>query len=70
MSNPATSNGLAGRDEEIENFRALLARLHAGRPEQSQIITGLRGVGKTALLNTFENQAEDAGYHAVFRELT
>lgn len=70
MSNPATSNGLAGRDEEIENFRALLARLHAGRPEQSQIITGLRGVGKTVLLNTFENQAEDAGYHTVFRELT
>lgn len=61
---------LAGRDEEIENFRVLLARLRAGRSEQSQIITGLRGVGKTVLLNTFENQAEDAGYHTAFRELT
>lgn len=61
---------LAGRDEEIENFRVLLARLRAGRPEQSQIITGLRGVGKTVLLNTFENQAEDAGYHTAFRELS
>ena len=61
---------LAGRDEEIENFRVLLARLRAGRSEQSQIITGLRGVGKTVLLNTFENQAEEAGYHTAFRELT
>lgn len=61
---------LAGRDEEIENFRVLLARLRAGRSEQSQVITGLRGVGKTVLLNTFENQAEDAGYHTAFRELT
>jgi AAA+ ATPase superfamily predicted ATPase len=61
---------LAGRDEEIENFKVLLARLRAGRPEQSQIITGLRGVGKTVLLNTFEDHAEDAGYLTVFRELT
>jgi len=61
---------LAGRDEEIENFKILLARLRAGRPEQSQIITGLRGVGKTVLLNTFEDHAEGAGYLTVFREMT
>jgi AAA ATPase domain len=61
---------LAGRGEEIDNFKILLARLRAGRPEQSQIITGLRGVGKTVLLNTFEDLAEGAGYLTVFRELT
>lgn len=61
---------LAGRDEEIENFKILLARLRAGRSEQSQIITGLRGVGKTVLLNTFEDHAEGAGYLTSFRELT
>jgi AAA ATPase domain len=61
---------LAGRGEEIESFKILLARLRAGRSEQSQIVTGLRGVGKTVLLNTFENHAEHAGYHTVFRELT
>ncbi len=61
---------LAGRDAEIEAFRILLARLRAGRPEQSQIISGLRGVGKTVLLNTFENHAESAGYLTAFRELT
>lgn len=27
-------------------------------------------MGKAVLLNTFENQAEDAGYHTIFRELT
>ncbi len=61
---------LAGRGEEIDNFKILLARLRTSRPEQSQIITGLRGVGKTVLLNTFEDLAEGAGYLTVFRELT
>jgi hypothetical protein len=61
---------LAGRDEEIKNFKILLSRLRDGRPEQSQIITGLRGVGKTVLLNTFEDHAESAGYLSAFRELT
>jgi hypothetical protein len=61
---------LAGRDEEIESFRILLARLRDARPEQSQIITGLRGVGKTVLLNTFEDLAESTGYLTAFRELT
>jgi hypothetical protein len=61
---------LAGRDEEIENFRILLARLREGRPEQSQIITGLRGVGKTVLLNTFEDYAESVGCLTAFHELT
>src|ERR1700739_766351 len=61
---------LAGRDEEIENFKILLARLLIGRPEQSQIITGLRGVGKTVLLNIFEDHAESAGYLTAFHELS
>jgi AAA+ ATPase superfamily predicted ATPase len=61
---------LAGRDEEIAAFEILLARLRDGRAEQSQIVTGLRGVGKTVLLNTFEDYAEEAGYLSVFHELT
>jgi hypothetical protein len=61
---------LAGRAAEIDSFRVQLARLLAGRPEQSQIITGLRGVGKTVLLNTFEDHAEASGYLTAFRELT
>jgi hypothetical protein len=61
---------LAGRDEEIESFQILLSRLVLGKPEQSQIISGLRGVGKTVLLNTFEDLAERGGYLSAFRELT
>lgn len=61
---------LAGRDQEIESFKILLARLRANRSDQSQIIIGLRGVGKTVLLNTFEDHAESAGYLTAFRELT
>ncbi len=61
---------LAGRDAEIESFRIQLARLLDDRPEQSQIITGLRGVGKTVLLNTFEDLGEASGYLTTFRELT
>ena len=61
---------LAGRDAEIEAFRVQLARLLDGRPVQSQIITGLRGVGKTVLLNTFEDLGESGGYLTSFRELT
>ncbi len=34
------------------------------------IIRGLRGVGKTALLNVFEDQAEDAGFITFYHELT
>ncbi len=66
----ARPDELAGRDEEIGDFEILLSRLREGRSEQSQIVTGLRGVGKTVLLNTFEDYAEEAGYLSVFHELT
>ena len=49
---------LAGRDAQVEAFNLLLQRLLLGRSEKSMIITGLRGVGKTVLLNTFEGMAE------------
>ncbi len=61
---------LTGRDEEIEAFRVLLARLKLGRPEKSMLITGLRGVGKTVLLNTFEAIAEEAGFRTAKSEIT
>jgi hypothetical protein len=61
---------LTGRDEQIEDFRVLLARLRIGRPEKSMLITGLRGVGKTVLLNTFEAIAEEAGFRTAKSEIT
>ncbi|MFY1688868.1 ATP-binding protein [Plantactinospora sp. WMMB782] len=48
---------LAGRDRELEVFDIVLERIARGRPERSLVLTGLRGVGKTVLLNTLRSQA-------------
>src|ERR1700760_5011666 len=48
---------LTGRDREISQFEVVLERIARGRPERSMILTGLRGVGKTVLLNTFRSMA-------------
>lgn len=46
-----------GRDDQLASFDLLLDRLARGRTEQSMIITGLRGVGKTVLLGQFRTAA-------------
>lgn len=48
---------LAGRDRELEQFEVTLERVAAGRPERSMVLSGLRGVGKTVLLNSLRSQA-------------
>ncbi len=48
---------LAGRDRELSVFDVVLERVARGRPERSLVLTGLRGVGKTVLLNTLRSQA-------------
>jgi hypothetical protein len=54
----------------LRQFDVLVGRLRAGRTEQSVIVRGLRGVGKTVLLNAYENQAEAAGFLTFYHELT
>jgi hypothetical protein len=49
---------LAGRAELLERARILLERTRAGRPSKSFIGVGLRGVGKTVLLNRIRELAE------------
>jgi len=49
---------LVGREEQIRSFDILLGRIENGYTEQSMIITGLRGVGKTVLLDEFRVKAE------------
>jgi hypothetical protein len=61
---------LAGRAAELEQFRVLIGRLKLGATEQSMIIRGLRGVGKTVLLNAFEDRAESEGFLSYYHELT
>jgi hypothetical protein len=48
---------LAGRDRELSMFEVVLERVSRGRPERSLVLTGLRGVGKTVLLNTLRSEA-------------
>src|SRR3984885_8276459 len=48
---------LAGRDRELSQFEVVLERIARGRPERSMVLTGLRGVGKTVLLNSFRSMA-------------
>ena len=48
---------LAGRDEELRTFDVVLERVSRGRPERSVVLTGLRGVGKTVLLNSLRSAA-------------
>jgi len=59
---------LTGRDREIDAFEILIDRLAQGIAGQSMVITGLRGVGKTVLLNTFEDITIDRGWIPVQRE--
>ncbi len=76
IANPYTPNAgsrphaLAGRDRELEQFRVLVGRLARGDTDQSMVIRGLRGVGKTVLLNAFEDHAESQGFITYYHELT
>jgi hypothetical protein len=71
LANPYTPNAgarpqaVVGRDDQLASFEVLLARLQRGRTEQSMIITGLRGVGKTVLLGQFRAKALQANWVVV-----
>jgi hypothetical protein len=56
---------LAGRDELLETARVALARIRLGRPAKSLLLVGLRGVGKTVLLDRIRQEAEGAGIETV-----
>lgn len=74
--NPYTPNAgarppaLVGRDAQLTSFEVLLDRLRRGHTEQSMLITGLRGVGKTVLLGAFEERARGRGWTTVEAEIT
>ncbi len=53
---------LAGRDEQLRAFEVVLERVARDRPERSLILTGLRGVGKTVLLNALRSSAVRTGW--------
>jgi hypothetical protein len=53
---------LAGRSQILADADITLRRVAAGRPSQSVILVGLRGVGKTVLLVRMQEMAETLGY--------
>ncbi len=59
---------LIGRDELIDRFGMSVRRALAGRPGKSLMPIGLRGVGKTVLLNRFGEIAGHEGVHGAFIE--
>ena len=56
---------LVGRDPLLEQARILLGRIKQKRPEKSLLLTRLRGVGKTVLLNEIQRQASTTGYRTI-----
>lgn len=56
---------LVGRGPILEQARILLGRVLLKKPEKSLLLTGLRGVGKTVLLNEVERMAARAGYRTI-----
>jgi AAA ATPase domain len=76
LTNPFTPNAgaepeaIVGRDDQLDSFDLLLARIELGRTEQSMIITGLRGVGKTVLLGQFRNKARGKDWVVIDQEVS
>ena len=59
---------LVGREAILEDGRILFGRVLLSRSEKSFVLTGLRGVGKTVLLNEMVKLAEEATYKTVLIE--
>lgn len=56
---------LVGRDPILEQARILFGRIKQKKSEKSMLLTGLRGVGKTVLLNEIRRIADTNKYHTV-----
>lgn len=56
---------LAGRDELREAVRIAIERVRRGLPTKSVLMVGLRGAGKTVLLDRMRDDAEDSGIHTI-----
>jgi len=56
---------LAGRNEIRERARIATERIRKGRPARSILMIGLRGVGKTVLLDKIRDSAESSGFYTM-----
>jgi len=56
---------LTGRDPLLDDARVALARLAGGKAGRGMVLYGLRGVGKTVLINQMRLRAESTGHVCV-----
>lgn len=74
LRNPYTPNAgtppptLAGRDGLLEEAKIALGRIRFGRPAKGFIAVGLRGVGKTVIMNEVQQLAEAEGFPSIYIE--
>ncbi len=59
---------LAGRDELRNNLKITVARIMRAKPVKSMLMVGLRGVGKTVLLEQMRQDVEAMGVHTIYIE--
>lgn len=59
---------LAGRKPILDRAKVCLGRIMAGKSEKSFLLVGLRGVGKTVLLNEINKIAEEQGFKSILLE--
>ena len=59
---------IVGRDAQLQSFARAVARCELGFGERGQILSGLRGFGKTVLLNEFASIASERGWVVVTME--
>jgi hypothetical protein len=59
---------LVGRNKVLEDALILFRRVKQKKPEKSLLLTGMRGVGKTVLLNEMASLSRKEGYHDILIE--
>jgi hypothetical protein len=59
---------LAGRDALLAAAKLALQRIHGGRHAKSFIAVGLRGVGKTVIMNQVQQMAEAEKFYSIYIE--
>lgn len=59
---------LAGRQNVLDKAKIALGRVGAGKSEKSFLLVGLRGVGKTVLLNEIHKYAQNEGFKSILLE--
>jgi hypothetical protein len=59
---------MGGRQQEMDAFDLIVARTKRDLPNRGMVLSGLRGVGKTVLLNYLRSHADNHGWFTIWLE--